>query len=115
MSDTVGEMRKTVRRAGNFLEQLRGPGGWRDVTAQLLSGGTGRIYIGIDTEHAHDEHQESTRHPRSVVPQHTFYPQRRGGVVAARYRPIMKLDERQDCTTLLFNEAVFARDGDRRG
>lgn len=40
-----GETRNETRRAENFLEKLRGPGGGREVTAQLPSGGTERTYI----------------------------------------------------------------------
>lgn len=42
-----------------------------------------------------------------LYPQHTLYPKRRDGVVAARYKPVVKRSVRQDCATFLFNETAL--------
>lgn len=106
-----GEPRKAARRVDSFLEQLRGPGGWKDVSACLPSGGSERISIGPDknTKTVRTEVQTKKLHNvlSQLYPQHTFYPQRRDGVVAANYRPVVKLDVRPEGTKLLFNQIVL--------
>lgn len=52
-----GETRKATRRADNFVEQLRGPGGWQDVLAQLSFEGTERILSG--QKHAAGSHGDA--------------------------------------------------------
>lgn len=106
-----GETRKAARRADTFMEQLRGPGGWKDVTVQLPSGGTERIYISPDKSLKTVRTEIHTKKLKDILTrlylEHAFYPQRRDGVVAARYKPVVKLDVREEATTLLFNEVVL--------
>lgn len=79
---------------------------------QLPSGGTERIYISQDNKLKTVRTEMHTKKVEDVLtrpyPQHTFYPQRGDGLVAARYRPIVRLDLREERTTLLFNEATLA-------
>lgn len=64
-----GEARKAARRAGNLVEQLRGPGGWWDVSVQLSSGGAERICICLDNNlNTVRVHQEGKGHLEQDVP-----------------------------------------------
>lgn len=100
-----------MRRAENFVEQLRGPCGSRDVTGQLPSCGTERSCISQDTKLKTVRTEVHTKKVKDVLswlyPEHMFYGQRRGGVVAVRYKPVVKLGAWDDNTTLLFNEAAL--------
>lgn len=106
-----GEARKATRRADNFVEQLRGPGDSRDVKAQLPSGGTERTFISPDKNLKTARTEMHTKKAKGVLarlcPRRTFCPQRRDGVVGTRYKQIVKLDVREDGTTLVFNESVL--------
>lgn len=71
----------------------------------------GRIYISPDTSLKIVRMEIHTDKWKDVLtrlhPQHLFYPQRRRRVLAARYRPLAKLDVREGRTVLLSDEAVL--------
>lgn len=87
--------------------------------ARLPSGGEERIFISPDKSLKTVRTEMHTKRAKDVLaplyPQHTFYAQRRDGVVAARYKPIVKLDVHEDGTTLLFNETVLQEIGIDKG
>lgn len=109
-----GETRKATRRADNFVEQLRGPGGWRVVAPTLPSGGAERICISPDNilrtvrteQHANNKIKDILRRLCSL---HTLNPQRRDGVAAALCRPVAKLGVRlaMASVALTLREPVF--------
>lgn len=74
----MGEARRATRRADNFLEQLRGPGGWRDVTAQRPCGSTERIFLIQDTTLRTVRWEIQTKKVKDILarlyPQQVFYP-----------------------------------------
>lgn len=82
-----GEARKVARRADDFAEQLRRPGGWRDVVVQLPSGGTERIYISPDMNVKTARIQTHTKKAKDILnrlyPQHIVYSQGQDGMEAA--------------------------------
>lgn len=69
--------RRAALGGDNLVEQLRGPGGGKDICAKLASGGAERMYIGPDKHICTDAYQEGEGHVPAIHALHISPPQRR--------------------------------------